>query len=173
MFNRKGFTLLELLVVVLIVGILSSVATPQYMKTVDNSRINDGFGRMMMIGTAQKLCWMDNNPKFRTTNCKNEEYYSGTTPVLVSKKYISQESWAASGKARTIYFGTSLYGNNTCKAGGISYSGSAISDTNKGGVQSCMMFSSPNSYGASIGYIDDNNVCVKKTSNSASPTCPS
>lgn len=36
--NKLGFTLLELLVVVLIIGILSAIALPQYKKTVEKSK---------------------------------------------------------------------------------------------------------------------------------------
>ena len=37
--NKKGFTLIEMLVVVLIIGILAGVALPQYTKTVEKSRV--------------------------------------------------------------------------------------------------------------------------------------
>ena len=39
--NKKGFTLLELLVVVLIIGILASIALPQYTKAVEKAKLSE------------------------------------------------------------------------------------------------------------------------------------
>ena len=41
--NNKGFTLLEILIAVLIIGILVAIALPQYIKAVDKSRLAEVF----------------------------------------------------------------------------------------------------------------------------------
>ena len=58
--NKKGFTLLELLVVVLIIGILAAVALPQYQKAVWKSRVSQLQVLANSLAQAQQVYFMTN-----------------------------------------------------------------------------------------------------------------
>ena len=50
--NKKGFTLLELLVVVLIIGILASIALPQYTRAVEKAKVAEALTTIKSIEDA-------------------------------------------------------------------------------------------------------------------------
>ena len=53
--NKKGFTLLELLVVVLIIGILAGIALPQYNKAVEKAKVTEALLNIKTIeGSMQR-----------------------------------------------------------------------------------------------------------------------
>ena len=56
--NKLGFTLLELLVVVLIIGILTSIALPQYNKAVEKSKATQGITLLKTLGQAADLYYL-------------------------------------------------------------------------------------------------------------------
>ncbi len=58
---KKGFTLLELLVVVIIVGILASIAIPQYVKITEKSRASEARSILGTIRTAEAAFFQQNN----------------------------------------------------------------------------------------------------------------
>jgi len=50
--NKKGFTLTEILTVVLIIGVLTSIALPKYMRSVERARATEAMSAIKAINDA-------------------------------------------------------------------------------------------------------------------------
>ena len=51
--NKKGFTLMELLIVVVIIGVITSIAVPIYKKAVEKSRASDALTTMQAVAKSE------------------------------------------------------------------------------------------------------------------------
>jgi type IV pilus assembly protein PilA len=58
--KQQGFTLIELMIVVAIIGILAAVAIPQYQNYVSKSQVSRVMGEVGALRTAVETCLMEN-----------------------------------------------------------------------------------------------------------------
>ncbi len=64
--TRRGFTLLELLMVVIIVGILAAIALPRYFKTAEKSRSAEAIAILGQIRTSEVRYLAENPASYGT-----------------------------------------------------------------------------------------------------------
>lgn len=60
-FSKKGFTLIELMIVVAIIGILAAIAIPNFMKFQAKSKQSEAKGNLKGLATAQKAYFAEKN----------------------------------------------------------------------------------------------------------------
>lgn len=102
--KNGGFSLVELLVVVLIVGILSAISIPQYNKSVETSKAESAASTLTMIGQAQRMFQLDsgsyvsNGTLVDACNskcCRGGGCSESSTDrcQLVACKYLASQVW--------------------------------------------------------------------------------
>jgi len=63
-----GFTLMEIMVVIIILGIVMAFAVPNYQKAVETTHLDDALSQMKAIHAAQQVYQVKNGSYFPTTN---------------------------------------------------------------------------------------------------------
>jgi prepilin-type N-terminal cleavage/methylation domain-containing protein len=95
--QRGGFTLIELVVVVMIIGVLAAFAIPQLMRTMESTKADDAAGIVKMIGTANRMYFVDKGSYVSgtlTTTCGTDcSKATGGACDLVACKYLGSMDW--------------------------------------------------------------------------------
>ena len=76
--NRKGFTLIELMIVIAIIGILAAMAIPNFKKARESAREKACYSNIRVILGAIEMYNMDNSTMMTNVDI----------PTLVSGKYL-------------------------------------------------------------------------------------
>jgi prepilin-type N-terminal cleavage/methylation domain-containing protein len=144
--GRKGFTLIEVMVVVLIIGVLAAMGVPHYLKTVEVSKADSALGIGHMLSAAYRMYIVD-NPRGSLTGAVNNSC------TLVTSNYVAKQDWTAAAYTFTL---TATGGVNLKRKDRATYGTSGTS----------------NGTYVKWGYtFDDSGVCTPLASTTA-PPCP-
>lgn len=80
--NKKGFTLIELMIVVVIIGILAAMAIPRFMKASTKSKQSEAKLILKQVYVNQRA--------FRQQNLANQYYLTGATASAANPNAFSE-----------------------------------------------------------------------------------
>lgn len=109
---QKGFTLIELMIVVVIIGILASVAVPMYSDYVTRGKIAEATSNLATKRVMLEQFYQDNRTYIGATACNNDtsgKYFDISCTAQTAATYIVQ----AAGKAGLTGFTYTIDQNNT------------------------------------------------------------
>ena len=105
--TRKGFTLIELVVVTVIMGILASFGVPYYLKSVETSKATDAVAIGHMLANSYRMYLLDNPAAPLSTSLSNTCNAAACSTAggackLVACNYVAKQDWDGSSYSFTL-----------------------------------------------------------------------
>jgi len=105
--KRRGFTLIEMVIVITIIGILSSIAVTKYSKVQENAKKNADYATAANLATAAMISISDGNTSVQPSNLESDGYIQF---IPVSKSVKGNEFVVtAQGDSVTVKIGTETF----------------------------------------------------------------
>lgn len=125
----NGFTLMEMIITVIIIGVMTVFALPNYLKTLEHQKERDATIQLQTLHAAAAVYHAQNqraypagtlsaaavNSKLNTNITPDAGSTFGYTGAVTGATYSAALSWTASGAGKTVRINqTALGSNNPC-----------------------------------------------------------
>ena len=104
---QQGFTLIELMIVIAIIGIIAAIAIPQYQNYIARSQVNRVMGEAGSLKTAVETCLMDGKTALGTSASQCDPGATGSSLLTGGNSMVSGTPATGTGTPTITGMGTS------------------------------------------------------------------
>ncbi len=85
--NKTGFTLLEVIIVIIIVSVLAALAMPRFFRMIERTRAVEAINQLQAFRSAVERCYLMSNKPFFIYECIESAFAAGDVPPAAHFTY--------------------------------------------------------------------------------------